>query len=294
MLPRCEGLGDETGPSEVLEVPFGCALGLPGPEDPAGMLFISVQLSLDVVFQVRLVDIEHAVDGSYVLVVAVSIISSASRKCSIVSGTLAKAVQPFRTIGLCTGPFADDGPLVGSCDFGTSCTGSLDVVAGLHGNFSIGEDLVDVGVEDNVVDSTLGIHEAVPVRLDVFECVVDDNSCGAILGADISPAIVVEFLQRIHVNTPVCRLIQELNCGHNISVTCVAVGEILDCRQCLGGGVALLPSNGSITSTVVEAVLGSRSCVALDDIPWYKQNINLPPCKSRRTFIPALLAHPIA
>ena len=163
MLPRCERLRDEARPSEVLEMPFGSALSLPGPEDPAGMLFISVKLSLDVVFQIRLVDIQHAIDGSHVLVIAVPIRLSASSKRSVVSRTLSKAVQPLRTVCLCTGPLADDGPLVGSGDFGARRTGSLDVVAGLHGSFSVGEDLVDMGVEYNIVDSTLSIHETVPV-----------------------------------------------------------------------------------------------------------------------------------
>lgn len=231
MLSRCERLGDETSASEVLEMPFWCALGLPGPEDPARVLLVSIQLSLNVVFQISLVYIGHAIDGSLVFAIAVSVIPSASWECLIVARTLAKTVQPLRAISLRAGPFSNHSPFIGSSDLGAGGASSLYVVAGLHGNFSIREDLVDMSIEDNVVDSASGAHESIPVRLDIFECVMDDDSCVAVLRPDIAIAIVIEFLQRIHVNTPVTGLVQEFNGSNNIGLARVAVGEILDCCQ---------------------------------------------------------------
>ncbi len=48
--PREESVGEK-----VLHVPFRCALRLPGPKDPTGPPFISVQLGLDEMAEIVLV-----------------------------------------------------------------------------------------------------------------------------------------------------------------------------------------------------------------------------------------------
>jgi hypothetical protein len=105
----------------------------------------------------------------------------------------------------------------------------LDVIAGLAGDFGLREDLVDVRVEDYVVDARAGAHEAVPVGLDVEEGVVDYYCCVAVAVADVAPAVVVEFLDVVHVQPPVSGLVEEFDGGYDVGVAFVPVGEVLDC-----------------------------------------------------------------
>ena len=130
------------------------------------------------------------------------------------------------------------------------------MIAGFHSHFCIGKYLVNVSVKDDIVESTRGIHKAVPVCLNVLKCVVDDNRCIAVLGPNVSKSIVVELLQCVHIDAPICWLIQELNRCYNIGITSVTVGKVLDRGQGLGCGIALLPLYGSIPSAVIKTILG--------------------------------------
>ena len=92
-------------------MPLRRAFGLPRPEEPTSPPFIRVQLSFDEMTEVELVIGRQACDCARVLPVATSNIGTVGQG-TIVSGALAEAVQPFRTIRLSTGPFADNGPFV--------------------------------------------------------------------------------------------------------------------------------------------------------------------------------------
>ena len=255
-VPRGDGLRDQSGTSQVLEMPFRCTLRLPGPENPARVCFICIKLGFNEVCKIRLINLLHAINGAFIFPIAVTIVSGAASKGLVISRTLPKTVQPFCAIGLCTSPFADDGPFVGACEKRRGCTRSLDMIARLHSHFCVRKYLVDVSIENDIVDPTGSIHEPVPVCLDVFECVVDDYRCVAVLSADISPAIIVKQFQLVHIDGPIRWLVQELNCCDNIGVPGVTVGNVLDRGQGLGCRVALLPLDGTVFSTVVEPVLG--------------------------------------
>lgn len=121
----------------------------------------------------------------------------------------------------------------------------------------MGEDLVDVGVEDDVVDAGAGAHEAVPVGLDVEEGVVDHDGCVAVEVADVAPAVVVEFLDVVHVEAPVAGFVEELDGGYDVGVAFIAVGEVLDGGKGIGDVVAGLPVYVAVFTAVVETVLGT-------------------------------------
>lgn len=50
-------------------------------------------------------------------------------------------------------------PFIGASQLCTISTSCLDVVARLHGVFGVREDLVNVGVENDIVDAGCGIHK---------------------------------------------------------------------------------------------------------------------------------------
>jgi hypothetical protein len=66
---------------------------------------------------------------------------------------------------------------------------------GGHGDLGVGEDLVAVGVENYVIDTGAGTHEAVPVQDGVEKGVVDGHGRVAVANVNGVPAIVVEFLK---------------------------------------------------------------------------------------------------
>jgi hypothetical protein len=130
MLPARQRLRDESSTGQVLEVPLRRTLRLPSPEDPARVLLIRIQLSLNVVLQVDLINLLHAINRTLVLVIAVAVITSSARERLVIASALAKTIKPFRTVGLRACPFADDGPFVCSGELGASATCGLDVCAG--------------------------------------------------------------------------------------------------------------------------------------------------------------------
>lgn len=161
MFSRCERLRDEAGAGEVLEVPLWCALCFPCPENPAGMRFIRIELCFDIVLQVGFVDGQHVVDSAGGLVIAATVIRRLW-ECVIVSGSLSESVQPLRAIGLGAGPLANNGPFVGTGEWGCVSACILHVFAGLAADFLVGEDLVDVRVEDRVIDTAPGGSKSIP------------------------------------------------------------------------------------------------------------------------------------
>lgn len=67
ILPARQRLWEDPGSQKLLHVPLGSALGYPGPEDPAGMLLIRIELSINERSEIVLVSIAQRRDGTGIL-----------------------------------------------------------------------------------------------------------------------------------------------------------------------------------------------------------------------------------
>lgn len=222
MFPARQRLRDEASPRQVLEMPLGRTLCLPRPKDPARARLIRIQLRLDEVLQVDFVDLRHAIDGAGVLAVAAAVVC-ALRERGVVARALAQAVEPLRAVRLRAGPLADDGPFVRGSEFLVICAGVLDVLARLAANLIIGEDLVDVGVEDHVIEPAVGVGEPVP-GADIEEGVVHHYGDVAVEVAHCSPPVVVVLLDETDVYSPVRGLVDEFDGGYYVGEFGVSFG----------------------------------------------------------------------
>ena len=129
------------------------------------------------------------------------------------------------------------------------------MVGGGHGDLAGAEDLVLVGVEDDVLVSRGSVELAIPVGLDVFKGVVD---CGCEAGACaldglVARLVVAEDIVEVEIGAE--RLVEELDCGYDVCVAGVALREVLNCSDGLLDCVALLPIDGTVATAVVETVL---------------------------------------
>ena len=97
-------------------------------------------------------------------------------------------------------PLADNGPLVGASQLWTQGAGGRDVFGESLRDLRLREDLVLVGVEDNVGAAGLPVHEAVPVSIDVLESVVDSHCSVAVTITDNAIAVKVKGLKLVHIN----------------------------------------------------------------------------------------------
>lgn len=80
-------------------------------------------------------------------------------------------------------------------------------------------------------------------------CVVAAGSChGLVTG-------LVEGLELVEVEGATKRLVEELNRRDDVSISGVALSEILKRGDGLADRITLLPPNGSVASAVVEAIL---------------------------------------
>lgn len=80
------------------------------------------------------------------------------------------------------------------------------MLAGTPADFTIRENLIDVGVENDVVDAAASTHEAIP-GTGFEEGIVDHDSRLGVRSADVAPAVVIEFLHLVHIIAPICRLV---------------------------------------------------------------------------------------
>ena len=141
-------VGEYPSSGQVLQVPFGCAFGLPGPENPPRMRLVGIKLSVNKMLEIVLVGGTQICHCARVFAVARADIGRARvGKTAIITGSFSKAVKPFCAVGLCTGPFADDGPLVCLRELRAETAGSRDVVRGAHGNSTRSENLILMGIE---------------------------------------------------------------------------------------------------------------------------------------------------
>ena len=138
------------------------------------------------------------------------------------------------------------------------------MVGGGHGDLGGGEDLVLMGVEEDVLVSGRGAEFAVPVGLDVFEGVVDGGAEVGRGGLDgfVAGLVVAEDFVEVEIGAE--GLVEEFDHGDDVGVGGVALGEVFDGGDGLGDGGALLPVDGAVATAVVEAVLRARCAVEIE------------------------------
>ena len=138
------------------------------------------------------------------------------------------------------------------------------MVGGGHGDLAGAEDLVLVGVENDVLVSRGSVEFAVPVGLDVLKgvvyCCCEVGACG--LDGLVARLVVGEDFVQIEIGAE--RLVEEFDCGYDVCVVGVALREILDCSDCLLDRIALLPIDRTVATAVVEPVLRARCAVKIE------------------------------
>lgn len=225
---------------EIFHVPFWRPLVLPRPENPAGMTLVRIKLRFDERADVVSVVRRQLVHGARVLSVAGANIRAASQG-TVVPRPFATAIQPFRAVGLSASPFAYDSPLVRASEPAAEAAGRLDVLARALGDFALVEDLVLMGVEDDVTAAKT--QESVPEALYVFKGVVDDNDDIIATVADSLPAVIVKLFDSVSVEGRAEGLIEEFNAADYVCLRSVAPCELSHGIQGVLDIIARLPLN---------------------------------------------------
>jgi hypothetical protein len=109
--------------------------------------------------------------------------------------------------GELTCPFSNHNPLISSRKLGALRASIADMLAWFSAYLSIREDRVDMCIEYDIVDTTTGVHEAIPVFLDIKECIRDGNGGITIGFSNVTPSIVIELLDFTYIISPIGRLI---------------------------------------------------------------------------------------
>lgn len=161
-------------------------------------------------------------------------------------------------VGQSTRPLAGDGPLVVARHLATEAASSADVLIRAHLQSGRVEDLVVVGVEQQVP------HARAPLvpGSHALKGVVEGNSDVGVL--EVSPAVHVELANGVHVERRAKRLVQQLD-RSNIGVVRKVVTKLVECFEGQLNGVALGPFGSALKlAGVVETVLRSRSAVKIE------------------------------
>ena len=195
ILPVRQRLGEKATSEQVLHVPLRSRLGMPGPEKPSGVLLVSIELCLDEVAEVEFVVRAQIGNGAGVFAITAAHDRTACQS-AIIASTFAKSVEPLRAVRLCACPFANDGPFVGACEFGTKGAGSRNVFVRAHGDLVRAEDLVLVRVEHVVFRACC---EAIPDGYEVLESVMETDDSIGIAVTDGDVALVVEVLDAVEI-----------------------------------------------------------------------------------------------
>lgn len=240
-------LGEDAIRKQVLHVPLRCALGLPGPEDPASSLLVSIKLRLDEVSDVVLVDAGEGGNSSSRLASAVTDLRRTGES-TIVTRTLVLSVEPLRTVGQTTGPLSCDGVLASASHLITEVTGHADVTFKVLRDHAVVEDFVVVGIEKQVP------HARAPVApgCNTLEGIVEGDSNVGVL--EVTPAVHVELANSVHIHVRAKRLVEQLD-GRNSGMRCVIIADFVQYLQSVLDRVALTPSYAAVLARVVEAIL---------------------------------------
>lgn len=113
-------------------------------------------------------------------------------------------------------------------------------------------------VEDDVLVTGSGIELAVPVCLKVLEGVVDGDCIVGASGRHGLVAGLVEVLDTVEVERAAEGFVEKLDGGYDVSVTGIALGEVLESSDGLGYCVTLLPLDGPVATRIVKAILTPR------------------------------------
>ena len=228
------------------------------------MRLIGIKLGVNEMLIIILVCRTEAGNGAGVFAIARADVTRA-RESAVIASAFPKAVEPFGTVGLGAGPFADDGPFVCSGKLRGETAGGRDMVRGAQGDLAWREDLILMSIEDHIlVAGRSWGHEPVPVRIDVLKrvmnagCVVATGSCDRLV------AVLIEGLELIKVEGATKGLVEELDGRDDVSVASVALSEVLKRGQCLANRITLLPINRPIAPAVVEAILRARCSMKIE------------------------------
>lgn len=269
-LPGSQRLREQAILQQVLHIPLGCTLRLPRPEDPAIGLLISVKLCLDKTANVVLVITRQTCDGARRLAITRTDPGCAVQS-TVVARALALAVEPLRAIGDTTGPFTRDSPLSSAGHLASEATSCANMILKAHSDLRIVEDLVMVGIEQQVPHAGAEVSPGT----DALECIVEGDSDIGVL--EVAPAVLhksqfsssrcigvfadhVELLNSVHVERWAHGLIQKLDGGHSW-VRSVVVADLVQDLDCVCNSIALSPRYTAQLTRVIEAVLGSRCCI---------------------------------
>ena len=158
----------------------------------------------------------------------------------------------------CTGPLACNSPLVVASHLRTEAASCFNVLIRAHLQGARVEDLVVVGVEQQVP------HAGAPVipGVNTFERIVEsDGNVGAL---EVSPAVHVELTDSVHVKRRAERLVQKLD-GGDVRVASEVIAQLVECLESNLYGVTLSPLRSALELTgVVETVLRPRSAVKIE------------------------------
>ena len=116
------------------------------------MLLIGIKLGVNEMLEIVLVVRAQICNRAYRFAGTRADVTGARvGKSAVIAGSLSEAVEPLGAVGLCTGPFADDGPFVGSGESRAETAGSRDVVRRAHGDLTWSEDLVLMSIENHIL-----------------------------------------------------------------------------------------------------------------------------------------------
>lgn len=157
-----------------------------------------------------------------------------------------------------TRPLACNGPLVVGRHLLSEATGSADMLIRAHLQGRRIEDLVVVGVEQQIP------HARAPFvpRSHTFKGIVEGDGDVGVL--QVSPTVHVELADSVHVERWAKGLVQKLN-GCDAGVVAKVVTQLIEGLDGQSDGITLSPLwCGSQLAGVVEAVLGSGSTVQIE------------------------------
>lgn len=182
------------------------------------------------------------------------------QRCNVIpdDGLLSEEGNTY-TIGHGTTPLAINGHLVARGHPLAEAAGAADVSADVHVQLTDVEDLVVVGVKQEVL---LIVTPVVP-GVGALEGVMEGDRHAGARAAYGFVTLSHEGLDGAHVDLGAHGLVEEFN-GRHGGVVGVVVTDLLERLDSLGYGVALEPADAASLTGVVEAVLRSRGAMEIN------------------------------
>ena len=157
---------------QVTHVPLRRPLRGPSPEDPARLALIRLNLRLDELADVGLLEVRQASGAAIDLARAAAGGARRAGLAAVVARADALAVEVLGAVRDGAGPLADEGGLVAGDEMSAGeLADGADVCVDVHGKLALIEDMIVVGVHDDVA---VGCLETVPA-FGGFEAVAEDE-----------------------------------------------------------------------------------------------------------------------